>query len=99
MYRFTRDKPEAPVSNKRLSIVEVINESAAMIVAVGITSIVGLLVNIQIQQTKLDQGITGLRGDMDEIRNEVRQKMQSVQLQIEKLDDRTRRLEIKDASS
>ena len=87
------------MSNKRLSIVEVINESAAMIVAVGITSIVGLLVNIQIQQTKLDQGITGLRGDMDEIRNEVRQKMQSVQLQIEKLDDRTRRLEIKDASN
>lgn len=99
MYRFTRDKPEAPVSSKRLSIVEVINESAAMIVAVGITSIVGLLVNIQIQQTKLDQGITGLRGDMDEIRDEVRQKMQSVQLQIEKLDDRTRRLEIKDASN
>lgn len=87
------------MSNKRLSIVEVINESAAMIVAVGITSIVGLLVNIQIQQTKLDQGITGLRSDMDEIRNEVRQKMQSVQLQIEKLDDRTRRLEIKDASN
>ena len=87
------------MSSKRLSIVEVINESAAMIVAVGITSIVGLLVNIQIQQTKLDQGITGLRGDMDEIRDEVRQKMQSVQLQIEKLDDRTRRLEIKDASN
>jgi hypothetical protein len=99
MYRFTREKSEAPVTNKRLSIVEVINESAAMIVAVGITSIVGLLVNIQIQQTKLDQGIAGLRGDMDEIRNEVRQKMQSVQQQIEKLDDRTRRLEIKDAGN
>jgi hypothetical protein len=99
MYRFTREKLEAPVTNKRLSIVEVINESAAMIVAVGITSIVGLLVNIQIQQTKLDQGIAGLRSDMDEIRNEVRQKMQSVQLQIEKLDDRTRRLEIKDAGN